>query len=551
MLLSDQSDVIRLKNYFIRIVDTLNQHPNHLNLMRMLMATVPISMRKLKDVIRLKFDAKLSNRQVAASLSISAATVSNYINRAIQLGITSWPLDAKWDEHTLTRAFNNTPIQRARSVTPDWVKVQQELRCKTMTLQLLWEEYQDQNPKQSYSYNHYCRLYRHWLGKQKLSMRQNHKAGEKLFVDYCGKTIDIINPDTGEIRTAQVFVAAMGASNYTYAEATWSQGLEDWIMSHARCLEFLGGVPELIVPDNLKSGVSKSCRYEPDLNPTYQQLAAYYQTTVIPARPYKPQDKSKVEVAVQIVERWIMARLRHTTFYSLKQLNQHITELLHDLNNRPMKKHPGTRASQFEAIDQGALKPLPKIAYQYTQIKKVRVHLDYHVEVNKHYYSVPHALVKQQLEVHITGQQVHIYQQDKLVAQHPRSHCAGRHTTNEQHMPTAHRAHNQWTPERFERWAKQIGADTQALVALYLSQRRHVEQNYRRCLGLLNLAKTYTEPRLNAACKRALMLNTTTLKSIEKMLEKGLESQPLPSTQAEQSPTIHHQNLRGQNYYQH
>ena len=302
------------------------------------MATVPISMRKLKEIIRLKYDAKLSNRQIAASLSVSPATVSTYANRAAQLGINSWPLDKKWDEHTLKRAFSKTQVQAITFNIPDWSKVQDELRCKTMTLQLLWEEYKDQQPDKFYSYNHYCRLYRHWAGKQKLTMRQNHKAGEKLFVDYCGKTIDIINPDTGEIRTAQVFVAAMGASNYTYAEATCTQGLEDWVMSHARCLAFLGGVPELIVPDNLKSGVSKSCRYEPDLNPTYQQLAAYYQTTVIPARPYKPQDKSKVEVAVQIVERWIMARLRHTTFYSLKQLNQHIAELLQDLNNRQMKK---------------------------------------------------------------------------------------------------------------------------------------------------------------------------------------------------------------------
>lgn len=513
------------------------------------MPTAPISMRKLKEILRLKYGAKLSHRQIAASLSISPSSVSTYANRAAQLGIVDWPLDTKWDDVTLKQAFFTTQVKTKQYAVPSWLDIKQSLTSKIMTLQLLWEEYAHQHPQGHYSYNHFCRQYKSWLKTQRLSMRQHHKAGEKLFVDYCGPTMDIVNPRTGEIRTAQVFVAVMGASNYTYAEATWSQGLEDWIMSHVRCFEFLGGVPELVIPDNLKSGVTRACRYEPDLNPTYQQLAEHYQTTVIPARPYKPKDKAKAEVGVQIVERWIMARLRHETFYSLKQLNQRIAQLLSELNQRPLKQHPGCRESQFASIDRPALKALPVHIYHYTHIKKVRVHIDYHVEVNKHYYSVPHTLVKQQLEAHITGEQVTLIHQGKVVAVHPRVYGIGGHTTNEQHMPVAHQKHQQWTPQRFERWAQDIGEHTAQLVTLYLQQRKHPEQSYRRCLGLLNLAKHYSPSRLDAACKRALATNVTSLKAITNMLNKGLDKQPLPNSQIELLSDINHTNIRGQDYY--
>ncbi|PSU41276.1 IS21 family transposase [Photobacterium frigidiphilum] len=513
------------------------------------MPTAPISMRKLKEILRLKYGAKLTHRQIAASLSISPSSVSTYANRAAQLGIRDWPLAAQWNDVALKQAFFNTQVKTKDYALPIWLDMKQELTSKTMTLQLLWQEYAERHPEGHYSYNHFCRQYRAWLKTQRLSMRQHHKAGEKLFVDYCGPTMDIVNPRTGEIRTAQVFVAVMGASNYTYAEATWSQGLEDWIMSHVRCFEFLGGVPELVIPDNLKSGVTKACRYEPDLNPTYQQLAEHYQTTVIPARPYKPKDKAKAEVGVQIVERWIMARLRHETFFSLRQLNQRIAELLVNMNNRQMKQHPGSRQSLFMSIDKPALKPLPQNTYVYTQVKKVRVHIDYHVEVDKHYYSVPHSLVKQQLEARITGHQVILTHQGYIVASHPRVYGIGGHTTNEQHMPVAHQKHQQWSPERFGRWAKDIGEPTAQLVGLYLQQGKHPEQSYRRCLGLLSLAKQYSPTRLNAACTRALATNVTGLKAISNMLSKGLEQQPLPNRQVELLSGITHENIRGEDYY--
>jgi len=506
-------------------------------------------MRKLKEILRLKYGAKLTHRQIAKSLSISPSSVSTYANRATQLGITNWPLDEIWDEARLKREFLKTNVTTKDFALPDWSKVKDELTNKIVTLQRLWEEYAEQHAEGHYSYNHYCRLYKAWLKTKRLSMRQHHNAGEKLFVDYCGPTIPIVNPDTGEFRKAQVFVAVMGASNYTYAEATLSQGLEDWVMSHARCFEFLGGVPELVIPDNLKSGVTKACRYEPDLNPTYQQLAEHYRTTVIPARPYKPKDKAKAEVGVQIVERWIMARLRKETFYSLAQLNQRIRALLNDMNNRAMKQHPGSRYSQFKAIDEPALKPLPQQPYTFTQVKKVRVHIDYHVEVEKHYYSVPYTLVKQQLEAHISGNLVTIYHQDKPVATHPRSYQMGTHTTNTQHMPKAHQSQQEWSPERFERWAKAIGDDVAQLVIGYLNQRQHPEQSYRRCLGLLNLAKQFGNARLNAACARGLATGVSHYQAIKTILDKGLDKTALPTQQSERLNQIDHPNIRGQHYY--
>lgn len=513
------------------------------------MPTAPISMRKLKEILRLKYGCELTHRQIAKSLSISPGSVSNYVNRAAQLDIATWPLPDKWDEHSLSQAFFNTKPQPKRYVTPDWSVIQQELRAKTMTLLLLWEEYVERHPEGFYSYNHFCRQYKTWLKCQKPSMRQHHKAGEKLFVDYCGPTMNIVDPTTGECRTAQVFVAVMGASNYTFAEATFSQKLEDWVMSHARCFEFLGGVPELIIPDNLKSGVTKACRYEPDLNPTYQQLASHYDTVIVPARPYKPKDKSKAEVGVQIVERWIMARLRKEIFLSLRQLNLKIHALLIDLNQRQMKKHPGSRLSQFEVIDKPALKPLPSQSYNYTLVKQVKVHIDYHVEVEKHYYSVPHTLIKQKLEAHATGQLVTLYHQGVQVAVHPRSHRVGSHSTLESHMPIAHQKQQQWTPARFESWARKFGNSTEQFVIQLMQTKKHPEQSYRACMGVLNLGKKFTDKRLEAACYRALATGVTRVNQVKAILEKGLDNQPLPEKQRDLLSEIDHQNIRGNHYY--
>lgn len=513
------------------------------------MPAAPISMRKLKEILRLKYGCALSHRQIGKSLSTSASVVSRYANRAAQLGITHWPLAPEWDDAHLQQAFMQTRVKKRKDVVLDWALIHQQLKHKSMTLQLLWEEYLENNPVNHYSYTHFCRLYKEWKQLQSPSMRQHHKAGEKLFIDYCGPTIEVIHPKTGETRCAQLFVAVLGASNYTYAEATWSQQLEDWMMSHARCFEFLGGVPELVIPDNLKSAVHKPCRYDPTLNPTYQQLACHFDTVVVPARPYKPKDKAKVEVAVQIVERWIMAKLRHERFYSLQALNQRIRTLLIQLNEKPLKKLPGSRLSQFQQIDQPALKPLPTLPYCYTRVQQARVQLDYHVEVDKHYYSVPHRLLKKKLEVHISGELVRFFYQGEQVAVHPRSCHPGHHSTQENHRPEAHRRHSQWTLGRFKQWAREVGPATEILVRRLIKIKPHPEQSYHAYLGLLHLGKKYSNVRLNIACARACALGIDRLSDIRSMLAKGLDTQPLPGQQPDVLEQIEHQNIRGHLYY--
>lgn len=512
------------------------------------MPTVPLSMRKLKEILRLKYDAQLSHRQIARSLAFSPSVVSRYANRAVQLGVKQGPLPPDWDDAALHRAFIHTPVKMKKHTLPDWATVHKELRSKIMTLQLLWEEYTERHPGGSYSYNHYCRLYREWLKTVTPSMRQVHKAGEKLFVDYCGPTLDILNPDTGEVRTAQVFVAVMGASSYTWAEATWSQQLEGWVMSHARCFEWLGGVPALVVPDNLKSATSRACRYDPDINPTYQQMLEHYRVAVMPARPRKPKDKTKAEVGVQVVERWVMARLRHETFFSLSSVNQHIRVLMEKLNDRVMKKMGCSRAELFCQLDKPTLRPLPPCGYSYTMVKKMRVHADYHVEIDRHYYSVPCALQGMQLEAWISGELVRVLSKGMEVAVHPRRRQYV-YSTREEHMPEAHRQHARWTPERLLEWAASVGSEARAYVFHILNSRPHPEQSYRFCLGLLNLHKKYSKARLNKACARALKTQVWRLAGIKSILEKGLESQPVRDTKPDLLSSLEHENVRGSKYY--
>ena len=506
-------------------------------------------MRKIKEILRLRHEAGLSYRGIAQSLDIGYGTVVDYLNRAANADL-SWPLSPDMQERDLARLLFPTQAVtgQRRFVEPDFVSVHQELKRKGVTKQLLWQEYRQQHPDEGYSYAQFCHRYKDWQGQQQRSMRQVHRAGEKLFVDYCGPTMEVVNPDTGEIRTAQIFVAVLGASNYTFACATWSQNQGDWLRAHVKAFEFFGGVPELVVPDNLKSAVRKTHRYEPDLNPSYQQLAAHYQIAIVPARPYKPKDKAKAEVAVLIVERWIMARLRHQTFFSLVSLNHAISFLLEDLNQRPFKKLPGTRLSQFEQLDKPVLRSLPTEPYHYTEIKQARVHIDYHIEYDKHYYSVPHHLVKLAVEVQASDNTVAIYHQGQRVASHPRSYLHGKHSTCSEHMPGAHRAMQDWSPKRFLGWAADVGVETREVVQHILQEKRHTEQSYRRVLALLSNAKKYGRERLNAACGRALLINSPTRSSVESILKQGLDQVPHNQEQEEMC-FDHHENVRGEDYY--
>ena len=507
-----------------------------------------LSMRKIKEVLRLKWANGLSDRKIARSCGIGRPTIKKYLLKAEQAGL-SWPLPDDWDDARLEQCLFPEPSKDSlvERGLPDWVVVHQEMKQKSVTLFLLWQEYRERYP-QGYQYSWFCSQYRLWLGKQDWVMRQTHRAGEKLFVDYAGQTVPVVDRDSGEIRDAQIFVAVLGASNYTYAEATWTQALPDWIASHQRTFAYLGRTPEVVVPDNLLAGVSKAHRYEPDINPTYQDLAIHYGVAIVPARVRRPKDKAKVEVGVQIVERWILAALRHQTFFSLAELNQAIQTLLVRLNQRPFKKLPGSREQLFKTLDYPALNPLPATPYVYAQWKKVRVHIDYHVEVAGHYYSVPYTLIKQTLDARLTQQTIELFYRGKRVASHVRSRQKGRYTTLQQHMPPAHKNYAGWSPQRFRQWAEKIGAATTQVITTILSSRRHPQQGYRACLGILRLAKTYGPERLEAASERALTLGTCRYKSIESILKNHLDSQPLQQTTAQHLPQ-HHDNIRGPGYY--
>ncbi len=516
------------------------------------MPTVRMSMRQIKEVLRLKFAAELSHRQIADCLGISVGVVAKYVTAAIAAGL-SYPLPADLDDRALLRALRapaaSSPAPRLRE--PDLAQVHTELKRKGLTRLLLWEEYAALDPASAYSYPQFCVRYREWRSCLKLSMRQTHVAGEKLFLDYCGPTIAVVDGVTGEVRAAQVFVAVLGASNYTFVEATWTQSLADWTGSTARALAFFGGVPRLLIPDNLKAAVSKACRYEPTLTQTYADFAAHYGCAVLPARPYKPKDKAKVEVGVQVVERWMIARLRNQTFFSLLSLNLALRELLDDLNTRAFKRLPGTRRSQYEALDRPALAPLPLSPYEYAEWKRARVNIDYHIEVDRHFYSVPHPLVRREVDVRLTARTLEVFHAGRRVAAHPRSLRQGAHSTVADHMPKAHRAHLEWSPSRFLRWASEIGDSTRRIVEHTFATKPHPEMGYRSCLGLLHLAKQYGPARLEAAAARAVALNAPHRSTVASILKRGLDAQPLPVAETPENsrPTLTHENVRGAGYY--
>lgn len=506
-------------------------------------------MRKIKEVLRLFHEARLSQRQIARSLSISRDTVANTLMRAEVAGIR-WPLPPGLDEQQIEQRLYppQESLRETERPEPDWAHVHRELRRKGVTLQLLWQEYKAAHPD-GYQYSWYCDLYRAWAGKIDLVMRQHHRAGEKLFVDYAGQTVDIVDPETGEARPAQIFVATFGASNYTYAEATASQELRDWISSHQRAFSFFGGVPEIVVPDNLKSGVTKAHRYEPDLNRTYADLAEHYGVAVLPARSARPRDKAKVESGVQVVERWILARLRDCTFFSLAELNEAIAALLFELNERPFQKLEGSRRSTFDAIERPALRPLPVAPYVFAEWKKARLNVDYHVEVEGHYYSVPHRYAQQLIDVRVSDLTVECFFRGRRLASHRRSLRRGHHTTVPEHMPRAHQEYARWTPERLIDWAAKTGTATAELARQIIASRRHPQQGFRPVLGILRLGRAYGADRLEAASRRALSIGATSYQSIESILKNGLDQKPMPEGTASASAPIEHANIRGAAYY--
>ena len=514
------------------------------------MAQERLSMRKIKEVLRLYFELRLGKKKIARACSVSPSTVKDYVLRFEKAGLT-WPLSEEMDDSALSLLlFPSEGRRSSKYPTPEFGKVHEELKKKGGTLMLLWQEYKERHTE-GHQYSRFCDLYRKWAKKLDLSLRQEYRAGEKLFVDFAGKTIPVIDPSTGEIRDAKIFVAVMGASSYTYAEAVPSEDLPSWTGAHIRAFEYFGGVPEIIVPDNLRSGVSKTCRYEPDINPTYHDLCKHYGTVVIPARVARPKDKAKVEVGVLLVTRWIIAVLRHHTFFSIHELNERIMELLEKLNFRLFRKFNRSRRDLFDAIDRPALKPLPETRYEYAEWKKATVSIDYHIEVDGHFYSVPYQLVRQQVEVRITASVIEVLFKGKRIATHRRSHRKGGFTSIHEHRPKSHQKYLEWTPSRFISWAEKTGPHTKELIEKVLAGKLHPEQGFRTCLGILGLGKKYETGRLEAACQRALAIRAFSYRSIKSILESGYDRKPLKDQNEEVIPSIQHKNIRGHSYYLH
>ena len=500
-------------------------------------------MRKIREMLRLKFEAQLSDRQIATAVGSARSTVQECLSRCRKSGI-GWPLDPDLGEAELQdRLYRRSVPAMVGAPLPDFPVVHRELGRRGVTRWLLWQEHKAQYPEGP-QYTAFCNQYRRWLATQEFVFRQVHVPGDKLFVDYAGQTMAVTDRWTGELREAQIFVAVLGASNYSYAEATWSQSAPDWLGSHVRALAYIGGTPRAIVPDNLKSGVSKAHRYEPDLNPAYHDLAEHYGLAILPARVRRPRDKAKVEAGVLVVERWILARLRNRMFFSLGELNATIRTLIEDLNTRPFKKLDGCRRSRFEELERAALRPLPLQPYEFGEWKKAKVHPDYHIQVERAYYSVPYRLIGERVDVRLTAHAVEIFHQHQLVAAHARTRTRGKFHTLDAHRPAAHVAMIDNTLERMFERASAIGPATVLVLRAQARLRKHAEQALRSAQGILRLGRDFSPLALERACERAMTLKTYSYRAVRTLIDLP---DPPPTTA---SLDLVHENLRGPEYFQ-
>lgn len=509
-----------------------------------------VAMRRVREILRLKF-AGMPIREIARRVGAAPSTVRATLERLGAAGL-AWPLPEDLSDARLEAAlYANAGTRQGhrRHAEPDWAMVQRELKRKHVTLSILWDEYIACHPD-GYRYSRFCELYRAWEGKLSVTMRQTHLGGDKLFVDYAGDTVPVvIDRLTGETRPAQIFVAVMGASNFTYAEASWTQTIGDWIDAHVRAFAAIGGVPRFLVPDNAKVAVIKACLYDPQVNRTYAEMAAHYDTAALPARPRKPRDKAKVEACVRIVERWLLGRLRNRRFHGLGELNQAIAEMLAAINERrPIRRLGVTRRQLLEDVDRPALKPLPVEPYVFAEWRAARVGIDYHIDVDLHYYSVPYRFAREPVEVRLTARTVEIFRKGERIASHLRSSGNGKHTTLADHMPSSHRRHADWTIERIRREAAAIGPSTALLCDLILEHRRHPEQGFRACLGIVRLVKPFGTDRVEAAALRATEIGARTYGSLKSILDNGLDRHAAPKRAAD-GATIAHPNIRGARYY--
>lgn len=515
------------------------------------MSAERLSMRKLREILRLHYDRALSQRAIARSCGVGASTIADYLSRAKAAKLT-WPLDPSVDDVALERLFFPHEHGAVRLCpSPDYERMHLELKRKHVTKMLLWQEYREQYPD-GYQYSQFCERYREWEAGLGVTMRQQHHAGEKMFVDFSGDGITIVDPRTGECQLAKLFVAVLGASNLTYVEAVLHEDLPTWIACHVRALAYFGGVPQIWVPDNLKSGVSRADYYDPDLNPTYADLSRHYGAVVIPARKRKPRDKAKVEQGVLLASRWVLAVLRHRDFTRLGELHEAVRPLCERLNNRPMQKLKRSRREVFESIERATLQPLPSAPYELCAWKKVKVNIDYHVEFDSHYYSVHYTHYtkgQRDMEVRATATTVEVLYGGRRVASHVRSFERYKHSTKPEHRPASHRQHLEWTPSRIIAWGKSIGPNTGAVLEEILRRKQHPEQGFRSCLGVIRLSDRYSAERLERASARALKYGTLNRRSIEAILKNNLDV-PHEDADAPQLALPLHTNIRGPGYYQ-
>lgn len=514
------------------------------------MSQEKMRMKKLRELIRLSNESKIKNRDLAKILNVSASTISYYL-RAIKIAAITWPLDPSLSDSKLLELVEPhcAQIKKSRKFKdePCWDTIHKEMSHKHMTIQLVYEEYIAQHPSMNFSYSSFCRKYKSWRKKQKVTMQTVYEYGEKSFIDYAGDTIPIYSRNGKIAFHAQIFIQVLAASQLTFVTATLTQTIPDWIEANVKALEFFGGVPAILIPDNLRSAIKDSCKYDPVVNPAYSEFAAHYGTVILPARPYKPKDKALAENAVLITERWIMARLRAHKFYTMQALINKLLELNLALNNKPFQRKNGSRTSLFI---EHKLKPLPQHRFEIAIFNEVKVQPDYHIYVNKHFYSVPYQLIGSKVEARITSNTIEVFHDGQRVASHFIKKTKGGHTTLDVHMPPNHREHKNWTEDKFLQWTKEIGEGTYNLSMRIINNNQHKDQSYRFHLGLKQLEKKYSAFRLNAACLLALNIGSLSYKSISSILRKQLDMQPYVKLHecADSVPVVH-DNIRGKDYF--
>jgi transposase len=504
-------------------------------------------MRRIREILRLCWELNLSHEDVGTAIGVSGSTVHRYVARAKAAGL-SWPLPEVDDTVLENKLFPPLETRPAKCVEPDWNYIHSERKKKGVTTLLLWQEYKENNPD-GYQLSQFFERYRQWRQLLNVTMRQTHRAGEKVFSDFAGTKFQVVDPSTGEVQLVSLFVSCLGASGYTFADVFWNETSASWCQGQARAFEYFGGTSEVIVPDNPKAVVTQPSRYEPELNISFAEMARHFGCAVIPARVRHPKDKAKVELSVALATRWILARLRNRTFFSLEELRQAIKPLLEDLNNRSFKKLPGSRKTAFEQLDKPALRPLPPAPYEYSEIHKVRVNFDHHIEFEQHWYSVPHQLVRKEVELRVTPGVVEVIHAGKRVASHPRNHKRGDSTTLDEHRPKAHQKYANQSKESIVRWAANFGPATTRVIEMAFERKAHPEEAYNRCFGILKFGKVYGRDRLEAACQRGLAAGAISYRSIKSILQTGLDQRPLPASQFPTQLIIAHSNIRGAEYF--